>query len=773
MRVMEEHNLQPPPQPGVVPEQFQTHDQPHVPPAMRSMQTPQSPGLVDEPIRARRLSAHSTAQPPLHHPSPIKDAVNTAFDQAPSTGQLDPAMVALITEQVIKNLQGASLSGATPTQAQQTHFPPPPPPSHAATHQHPPRSPTQSSTASIPSRYTPPSPDRDYYPTGSGSISPDRVPSEHGSGFSRCSDESLGSRTTQPSAQRTPRPRTERTSASPGRETRAGEPDERLPKRADSANEHFPSDRSRRGSKDEYGRASSHPPQPSVAEEQEQAEETTLEKIWQPLFTPDGGPTPRLGQFVRGIAVHLIDDYEPKASLVVTPHKVLQFFEDTMPGSGHEYPWQVIFGGKMTCASISIIYRKLLCQHHMVQTHNHELPGIPALTPHGFEQFITCLIQAHPDVEFERLSKAVMNMPISNADSKTERFPKELSRRLLPTQPNVQAEQRLVSALGEPLSHLGIHLKNLGAMPPPPPPASAPPEGQYFGERARQPYSHRASANVAEGGDDDLELPPSKPIERERKPYSAREGTGKFYNEHEEEPQRQERPPPTAHRPEGSRSERTTRQHSGLPPQAHGAYNGSTSNVGTPTEPRHPRRTSRSSHRPSQAPPPPQGSSYSKSSGSRMKSPPPTNTYRSSDPSNISGSFEYGSSYDPRSSTANAEVDGDRRYTRARASTNGIPPEEDGRSGRPIPPRNSQPVNTFDPAYSPAGATGPAVGSYPPPPAAGSFAERRRSMYAAGIDPGSTGVGAGGTDGYGSFAGGASSAQYPPPPQNYGSNTRH
>ena len=33
---------------------------------------------------------------------------------------------------------------------------------------------------------------------------------------------------------------------------------------------------------------------------------TTLEKIWQPLFTEDGRPTFRLGQFLRGIALHIV-----------------------------------------------------------------------------------------------------------------------------------------------------------------------------------------------------------------------------------------------------------------------------------------------------------------------------------------------------------------------------------------------------------------------------------------------------------------------------------
>lgn len=44
---------------------------------------------------------------------------------------------------------------------------------------------------------------------------------------------------------------------------------------------------------------------------------------------------------------------------------------------------------------------------------------------------MTLLIQAHPEKEYRRLRKAVLDMPISNPD-KRERFPKEVSRRLFP-----------------------------------------------------------------------------------------------------------------------------------------------------------------------------------------------------------------------------------------------------------------------------------------------------------------------------------------------------
>jgi len=35
-------------------------------------------------------------------------------------------------------------------------------------------------------------------------------------------------------------------------------------------------------------------------------EETTLERIWQPLFDAEGKATARAGQFLRGLALHLV-----------------------------------------------------------------------------------------------------------------------------------------------------------------------------------------------------------------------------------------------------------------------------------------------------------------------------------------------------------------------------------------------------------------------------------------------------------------------------------
>ncbi|KAK4902523.1 hypothetical protein LTR27_000460 [Elasticomyces elasticus] len=331
-----------------------------------------------------------------------------------------------------------------------------------------------------------------------------------------------------------------------------------------------------RGSESEYHDSQAQPQQPQ-ARSREQARSrvrppripsdvheiegmTTVEKIWGVLFD-NGNPTVRLSQFLRGLAIHLIEDYEPKSTLVVTPPKMLRFFQEVKLGN-ELYPWETIFGGKMSHANLSIMYRKLGCQHHIVQYQSHEIPSVPGLTPQGFEWFVTTLILAHPDMEFERLSRALTEMPISNADNKSERFPKELSRRLLPSQGSWQAEQKIIGSLAhEPLVQVQLRGAVNGM---PPPPASAPPTQQQqqqqqqipslFPERERMPYTSQATPAFVE--DEDLIAPAiAMPIERERKPYTAREGRGKNYGgeggdrEREREVGYENRPPTSQRMP--------------------------------------------------------------------------------------------------------------------------------------------------------------------------------------------------------------------------------
>jgi hypothetical protein len=165
------------------------------------------------------------------------------------------------------------------------------------------------------------------------------------------------------------------------------------------------------------------------------------------------------------------------------------------------------------------------CQHHLVQEHPAEEPYIPALTPEGFQEWMTAMIQAYPDAEYERLTKAVLGMPISNADDRKERFPKELPRRMFPRVENLHAQQRCAAAL----SAEGVGPLRKAPSFPPPPPKSQPPSQQPNIERERSPYVSQPEQRSFEPENDIASTP--VPIERERKPYAATPGGGKSYDD--------------------------------------------------------------------------------------------------------------------------------------------------------------------------------------------------------------------------------------------------
>ena len=177
--------------------------------------------------------------------------------------------------------------------------------------------------------------------------------------------------------------------------------------------------------------------------------------------------------------------------------------------------------------SISRMYRELACQHHLVQERFDERPDIPGLTPVGFERWVTMLIQAHPDEEFERLQKAVLDMPISNPDDKKERFPKDISRRLFPGFPDLKIREDLENAISE---HANIDLPNRAER------DESPSHKRSINESVHSIPGQRSSAGV--------EAPTPNNIERERKPYvnsqlnCAVENTNPYPSP----------PPPTTHR---------------------------------------------------------------------------------------------------------------------------------------------------------------------------------------------------------------------------------
>jgi len=48
------------------------------------------------------------------------------------------------------------------------------------------------------------------------------------------------------------------------------------------------------------------PPRSKPLQQEPEDDTTTLEKVWQPLFDANGRGTPRLGQFLRGLALHIV-----------------------------------------------------------------------------------------------------------------------------------------------------------------------------------------------------------------------------------------------------------------------------------------------------------------------------------------------------------------------------------------------------------------------------------------------------------------------------------
>lgn len=269
---------------------------------------------------------------------------------------------------------------------------------------------------------------------------------------------------------------------------------------------------------------------------------TTLEKIWGKLFE-NGQPTERLGQFLRGIAVHLIKNYPPGNTIVVVPEKMQQFYRDTNIPSD-PYPWQDIFDDRTS--SISRLYRDAKAEHHLVQESLSERPDIPGLTPRGFQRWESLMILAHPEKEYERLAKAVLEMPISNPDDKKERFPKEIPRRLFPDKPDLKLRAQLDEfitthcAVDLPMITLEERAKASSVWGPPPAfsdkapdsPALSFEEPVSFGDQDGHPRSAEVINDDEEVERGSRSRPGSaRPIERERKPYIAQPGGGKVYDE--------------------------------------------------------------------------------------------------------------------------------------------------------------------------------------------------------------------------------------------------
>ena len=239
-----------------------------------------APPYQTEPVRDPSRASYSAHPPPDNyqaaHGQPIHDAVANVFDRSSAATQVHPEIIKQLAEEVLSTLQA---SGHIPPIRQQqalgqTTFVAPASPTVAppAAQPYVPHSPTSTETRPV---HTPPSPTR-HSSNGSSPLDPLAQDQHHVAVNGQREDLSgrYGDRSDDVSLRRT------ETNTLPTRQS--------------------VSDRSAEDS--DPSRKRPPPGRRTMTNE----EETVVEKMWQPLFDSEGKPTARLGQFLRGLAVHLV-----------------------------------------------------------------------------------------------------------------------------------------------------------------------------------------------------------------------------------------------------------------------------------------------------------------------------------------------------------------------------------------------------------------------------------------------------------------------------------
>lgn len=186
---------------------------------------------------------------------PLDEAATSAVGDADNPHYVPPEIIAQITANVINQLKNTGIDGTTPTPTTHTQFPPPPPPIQQPVPLSP--SAVSASSQSMYSRniYTSPSPRTHSDLSNHGSPPPQPAFSENWP-----------------------------TSPPPHVQSHDRKTSSPLSQTSDSS----------------YARPKG-PTRLSTSRE-----ETTLEKIWGQLFDEEGNATARLGQFLRGLAVHIV-----------------------------------------------------------------------------------------------------------------------------------------------------------------------------------------------------------------------------------------------------------------------------------------------------------------------------------------------------------------------------------------------------------------------------------------------------------------------------------
>ncbi|KAM0481820.1 hypothetical protein ACHAPX_003149 [Trichoderma viride] len=199
---------------------------------------------------------------------------------------------------------------------------------------------------------------------------------------------------------------------------------------------------------------------PIVSERQAPVVAERPTPAWGALFNDRDEPTTALGRLLRGLANHIIAEYSPTDSLVITPDKLFKFY--TRYKLDNEFfPFQRVFDTRYhkSIRGLSFLYTDLRCEHHLVQESITRKPVIPSLTPAGFEDWMTLLIRAFPDREAKRLDMILADVPLVADDrrsrspvrsSSSERLlPRQLPRQLFPERGHARAFDLLESSFSE------------------------------------------------------------------------------------------------------------------------------------------------------------------------------------------------------------------------------------------------------------------------------------------------------------------------------------
>ncbi|TLD21381.1 hypothetical protein PspLS_09020 [Pyricularia sp. CBS 133598] len=187
-------------------------------------------------------------------------------------------------------------------------------------------------------------------------------------------------------------------------------------------------------------------------------EPSLIDERWGVLFNETGSPTKRADELLKSIAGHIILEYEPQQSIVITPEKLSRFYDQ------HRLPREIypftrlleIFDASITTSfvhdRIADLYDDLGCQYHLTQRDARSRPSVPALTPKGFARWLLVNLQAYPNEESQRLSDVVLTIPVSLTNThngKLERMPCKISRHALPRNPDNNARKLLDEALDD------------------------------------------------------------------------------------------------------------------------------------------------------------------------------------------------------------------------------------------------------------------------------------------------------------------------------------